>query len=303
MRVRPTLRGVLLGVALVLVVAARPPATDPVVAGFVWAAFAAVWVVGAVWPVVAVQGVRARVVAAPTDLLVGDPAAVTVEVTGGPADLALVVADTRTRPTFRDGTTVELPLSVDRRGVLVGLRVDARSEGPFGIVRATRRLHPDLPGTLWVGPSPMLTTAEPGQVSRDGDATPPAGPPVGGDTVRAVRPYVPGDPAHLVHWPTTARTGALVVRELEPPAPLGLAVVADLTVEEGAEGVAARASGLCRALLGGGSRVVLCTHTLDGPVAREVRTTRDVDRTLAAAMPGPPASPPRGWPVERIEVP
>ncbi len=303
MRVRPTLQGVLLGAALVLVVVARPAATDPVVAGFVWATFAALWVVGAVWPVVAVRGVTVEVREAPTDLLVGDPASVTLEVAGGPADLAVAVADTRTGPTFRDGSTVELPLSMERRGVLVGLQLDVRSEGPFGIVRATRRLRPDLPGTLWVGPSPMRTTAEPGQLPSDGDISPAGGPPVGGDTVRAVRPYVPGDPAHLVHWPTTARTGTLVVRELEPPTPPGLAVVADLTADEGAEGVAARASGLCRTLLSGGARVVLCTHTLDGPVAVQVRSLRDVDRTLAAAMPGPPAAPPPGWPVERIEVP
>ena len=38
------------------------------------------------------------------------------------------------------------------------------------------------------------------------------------DVVRAVRPYVAGDPARLVHWPTSARRGELVVREHDPPA-------------------------------------------------------------------------------------
>ena len=40
----------------------------------------------------------------------------------------------------------------------------------------------------------------------------------GSDAVRAVRPYVPGDAARLVHWPTSARRGDARVREHDPPA-------------------------------------------------------------------------------------
>ena len=39
----------------------------------------------------------------------------------------------------------------------------------------------------------------------------------GHEITRGVREYVDGDPIRLVHWPATARTGAVMVRELEGP--------------------------------------------------------------------------------------
>ncbi len=131
-----------------------------------------------------------------------------------------------------------------------------------------------------------------------------------GEAVRSVRPYVTGDPAHLVHWPSTARTGALVVRELEPPAARGLAIVVDLSVPDAtgaaaadvADEAAARAAGAAESARARGARVVLCTVEADGPVVAEAPDDVAVQRRLALAVEGSPPAAPEGWPALRIAV-
>ncbi len=44
----------------------------------------------------------------------------------------------------------------------------------------------------------------------------------------ALRDYQPGDPRRLIHWPTTARRGALHVRVLEPATSLNVSLVLDV---------------------------------------------------------------------------
>jgi uncharacterized protein (DUF58 family) len=125
----------------------------------------------------------------------------------------------------------------------------------------------------------------------------------GGDTVRAVRPYVPGDPARLVHWPTSARRGTLVVREHEPPPIVGVALVVDLNgFPDHVEDAASRAAGIGRATLEAGGAVWCCTCEADGPVSAPVADRRDLGRRLARATAGEPAPPPPGWPVELVQA-
>jgi uncharacterized protein (DUF58 family) len=119
--------------------------------------------------------------------------------------------------------------------------------------------------------------------------------------VRSVRPYAAGDPAHLVHWPSTARTGTLVVRELEPPAPVGQAIVIDLRdLGRDRERAAAYAMGAAWAVLSAGGALVLCTAEAGGPVSALVRSHLDAGRRLARAVEGEPGTPPNGWPVVEI---
>jgi uncharacterized protein (DUF58 family) len=127
--------------------------------------------------------------------------------------------------------------------------------------------------------------------------------PGGGDTVRAVRPYVPGDAARLVHWPTSARRGTLVVRENEPPPTVGVALVVDLNGRsEDVEEAASRAMGIGRATLAAGGAVWCCTSEADGPVSSRVADVRDLGRRLARAAAGEPPPPPPGWPVEVVRA-
>ncbi len=48
-----------------------------------------------------------------------------------------------------------------------------------------------------------------------------------GFEIHAVRDYVPGEPLRTVHWPTTARRGRLMVKELEDAAREDVAIVLD----------------------------------------------------------------------------
>ena len=126
--------------------------------------------------------------------------------------------------------------------------------------------------------------------------------PRSGDTVRSVRPYVAGDPARLVHWPTTARLGTLVVREHEPSAAIGVALVVDLTGDRDVERVASRAAGIGRATLAANGSLWLCTSETSGPVSARVVDVRDLSRRLARAGAGTPGAPPPGWPVETLRA-
>jgi hypothetical protein len=121
----------------------------------------------------------------------------------------------------------------------------------------------------------------------------------GGDTVRAVRPYVPGDPARLVHWPTSARRGELVVREHEPPPALGVALVVDLRGPDPEE-IASRAMGIGQSTLASGGVVWCGTCEADGPVGELVADRRTLGRRLARAVEGEPARPPERWPIEVV---
>ena len=131
----------------------------------------------------------------------------------------------------------------------------------------------------------------------------------GADLVRTVRPYVPGDAARLVHWPSSARRGTLVVREHDPPANEGVALVVDLTEPMGlagpetpAEIAASLAAGIGRAVLARGSRLLLATNEPDGPRLAPVTDARELGRRLAHAVSGPPATPPDDWPVQWVRA-
>jgi uncharacterized protein (DUF58 family) len=77
--------------------------------------------------------------------------------------------------------------------------------------------------TLWVHPSVhRLRSLWPGGADDDRHDERAAG--AGGrsgSTFRALRPYVPGDDVRWIHWPSTARAGAVLVREVvvagDPP--------------------------------------------------------------------------------------
>lgn len=110
----------------------------------------------------------------------------------------------------------------------------------------------------------------------------------GDDTTRGVREYVDGDPIRSVHWPATARTGTIMIRELEGPRRPQVVIVADLRGPD-PEGVASRAAGMADDALRQGARVHLATAEVGGPHLGEVPTALHVGRRLARAVVGGPA--------------
>lgn len=289
-------------VGVVIVGAMSPPASaDPKLAAVVWVVFVGVLVVGVVSPLVLVRRIQVAATS-PRDAVVGDRVPIQVELTGRCAGFEIRTLDPTggwTRAAApASGSVVHL---ADRRGLFHALRVEVRVTAPLGILAAHRVHWIPLPHAIEVAPAPlpMRWSPRPAPIEAGAHHVTLSNPT--GDLVRSVRPYVSGDPQHLVHWPSTARLGELVVRELEPPAPVGAAVVVDLT-NLGAltEQAASYAMGACRAVLGAGGELVLCTCEADGPVAERVRYPIDAGRRLARAVPGTPAEPPPGWPVARV---
>jgi uncharacterized protein (DUF58 family) len=304
-QVRPTVFGVVLTVVVVAGFALRPPTADPSVTGLVGAGLLGALVVGTVWPMALVARLGLTVRRTPAGLVTGQLGSIEVELSGRASGLSL--SCTGSGVTVLDAVSpdiVRLPLTIARRGVYRRLMIDVGSDAPFGIVRVQRTRTVDLPEDLLVGPAPIDLVLAAGELRGDEVLTSASGTSLRGDAVRSVRPYVTGDPSHLVHWPSTARSGELVVREMDPPAVRGLAILVDLSdVGVGdVEHVASTAAGAALRLLGAGSRVMLCTVEAAGPVVGEVATPDDVRRRLARAVGGPPSAAPDGWPSQRLAV-
>jgi uncharacterized protein (DUF58 family) len=260
------------------------------------------FVAGIVWPVAALWKLRIDA-SAPFDATVGDLVAVRLRLHGRVSRLELRVLDPagawQRCAAPSDGEVRHL---ANRRGVFHYVRIEVRSAAPLGVFQRRRVVVAPLARPIWVGPRPTAERPALRAVPGRETATPPVlAMTTPGDAVRTVRPYVPGDPARLVHWPTSARRGELVVREQEPAAVAGVAIVVDLRGDPGrAEAAASRAAGIADATLAAGGQVVLATTEADGPVVAPVVDRRAVSRRLAAAVAGPPPAAPEGWSVVEV---
>lgn len=299
--VRPTGLGLGLVLVLVMVLTSNPPSLDPQVGAVVVAGTVAVLLVGAVAPMVAVRRIGVTAMA-PADVTVGDLVGLDVELTGRVTRCQIRVLDpVGSWDHAQVPSSGQLRHLADRRGCFSTVRVEVRVTAPLGVVAACRVLWVDLPRPVAVAPRPLAVTWHPSPAPVDAGPRPVARPTLGGDLVRSVRPYVAGDPQNLVHWPTSARTGSLVVRELEPPGPVGQAVVVDLRgLGSETERAASYGLGAARAVLASGGVLLLATCEADGPVVAPVSDPVEAGRRLARAVPGPPGVPPPGWPVVEI---
>jgi uncharacterized protein (DUF58 family) len=227
---------------------------------------------GAIAPVAVLA--RSDVAAtAPTDATVSLPVAVDIVARAG---MVIDIPELGTGP-CRSGTGT-LTGRPPHRGVVPVLRVELQSAWPLGMVTWRRTQRITLARPVEVGPLPAGTDAlEPTPMGTAGDGE-----------VRGVRNYVPGDRSRDLHWPATARTGEMMVRETDGPVASQLFIVVDLAgPAERVEPAASRAAGLALAGLRQGLAVVLATAEAAGPVTAPVQSAVDVSRRLARAVVGP----------------
>ena len=298
---RPTGLGWGLVIVTAFIVYSPVASSDPESAAVLVSAAVGILLICAVVPVAMVRRVRVDV-RSPRDVTVGDTVLLDVDLQGGVGRLSIRVLDpTGPWAHAESPGTGQVEHLADRRGLFQHVRVEVRVTAPLGVMSARRVHEITLPYAVEVAPKPLAVTWHPAPAPVDAGPHPVARPALAGDLVRSVRPYVAGDPPHLVHWPTSARTGSLVVKELEPPSPVGQAVVVDLT-GLGADGERAASYGLgaARAVLASGGELVLATCEPGGPVVARVTNPLDAGRRLARAVPGPPGAPPPGWPVVEI---
>ena len=249
---------------------------------------------------------RVRVeIEAPREGTVGRTAELTLDVTSGASSRPVKLL-----PLGFDGpwTGVQtpargrLPLVPLRRGVYISVLLDVRSAAPLGLVWWKRKLRVELARPFEVGPMPLTVRLDAPRGSEDSGTDDGRAASTLADAVKTVREYVAGDPIKLVHWPATARSGELMVKELEAPVAPVLCIAVDLRGgdDDAVEDAASRAAGLALAAIGAGVPVTLLTAESTGPRAGPVSSGSDVNRRLARAVAGPLPAPPRG--VEPIVV-
>lgn len=165
-----------------------------------------------------------------------------------------------------------------RRGVFDQCKVELRTSAPLGLVVWKRSQRVTLDRSIEIGPKVIASTAPP----------PTARQSTGDEDVRGVRAYTPGDAMRAVHWPATARTAELTVRQYDAPSQPELVIAVDLTGDRGAaEARASRAAGLALDALDVGSVVLLATSEPNGPVTAQVASRSEINRRLARAIAGP----------------
>ncbi len=249
--------------------------------GCLLAGFVAVGLLG---PALAVTRVRVRAESNPAEATEGQPASVLVRTS----------APVRVRVAHDGGATagsgvLAIEVVAQRRGPVEHLDLELSSAAPFGLVWWRRRVRIPLARPLWVAPAPgafdpsFVVGGAPGAAldsprPRDGRVGEP----------RGVRPYVPGDPRPLVHWPATAHRGELMVRETERPE-AALPRVRVALPDDGPAGdeAARRALGTLLALLASGSAVVVSTIERDGARTGPVYDPSDARRRMARAVARP----------------
>lgn len=107
---------------------------------------------------------------------------------------------------------------------------------PFGLVRWWKSVRTEGNRHLYVHPpihELTVVAQERLGLASLGEGRAQAGLSEGIDEFRGVRDYRDGDPPRLIHWRSTARRGALVVRELDPAASRNLLLLVHLRLERG----------------------------------------------------------------------
>lgn len=239
-------------------------------------------VVGLLAPALAVSRLKVHIASSPVDALAGAPATLQVTVSG-PAEIRSVFPP---GPAVLRGRSPAVALEVrpPRRGIVDSCTVEVASAAPFGLVWWTRTLTVPLCRPMAVLPR---TGAPASAVRHAVSAAPqPSGLLGQGTAVHGARRYEPGDPRRLVHWPASAHTGMLMVRERERHA--ARTVVVDGTLPDDPDAADEHAGDLLATvadLLAGGHRVQLRTVEPAGDVVVTVATAVTAGRQLARALP------------------
>jgi len=170
------------------------------------------------------------------------------------------------------------------RGVHDRVSFEIATAAPFGLLWWRKTVVVDLPRSLHIGPRLGRPLPLPGgreDTSGGGvlDSSVPIGEP------RGVRPYRPGDHRRWVHWPATAHSGELMVREMEGPTAEPVTLEVHLPLDaDAAERMAERAMATVVALVDRGASVLLATVEASGPRTGAVGDRRSAGRRLARAV-------------------
>jgi uncharacterized protein (DUF58 family) len=250
-------------------------------------------VIGLAGPALVLARTKVRIERAPADAIAGQP--LDVRVSGstrvrvrarGPLKGEAFIGPARSRGPGRK-SDYSLLLEPRTRGVHETLALDVASAAPFGLQWWSRSLVLALPAPLHVAPrrgDPVPFNRLINESAGDGERRVPG--PMG--EMRGARAYRPGDSRRHVHWPASAHTRELMVRELEAPVADPVTVTVNLPADpDQAERVAERALGTVLRLMDRSVAVTLFTTEPTGTVRAAVADRRAAGRRLARAVSGP----------------
>lgn len=255
------------------------------------------------WVAVAGRGSRVELAVAPAAVEEGDPVAVvaTARLRRRSPAAEIALGGSRAAVLAREAAELHSRASFHRRG--------RRTVGPalMSVCDPLHLAHRTLASeraTVLVLPrvEPVRAAA---RGTLDGAGTPirfATGPELELD---ALRPHRPGAPASRIHWPTVARTGELVERNLVPDSDVRPLVVLDAThpaSEDALDRAVRAAASLCHALaVAGGCRLLLAGDRRATRVGPDLRGWPAVHERLAfvEAARTPPRVP-RGTPASGL---
>ncbi|WP_303783393.1 DUF58 domain-containing protein [Azovibrio restrictus] len=124
--------------------------------------------------------------------------------------------------------TLSLRVRAEKRGRYAVGPVQLQSAFPLGLAQISRG-SADSRASLIIYPSLFAIEALPlrgcPRLIHRGERSLPHG--AGSSEYRSLREYQPGDPPRHIHWPSSARSNRLMVREFEPLAAAALAIALD----------------------------------------------------------------------------
>jgi uncharacterized protein (DUF58 family) len=182
----------------------------------------------------------------------------------------------------------ELRSNCTRRGRFSLGPVWVTSGDPFGIFRSSRKLSDGTNVVVYPKTVPLPRFGRvPGELP--GGSLQGVRVPFNTPNVSSVREYRPGDAFNRIHWPTTARTTRLMVREFELDPTADVWIVLDLNVdghtgsglESTEEYAVTAAASLARHLLDQGRAVGLVSQTATLPADRGPRQVERILEVLA----------------------
>jgi uncharacterized protein (DUF58 family) len=154
-----------------------------------------------------------------------------------------------------------------RRGPQGADAVELRSDAPFAVAERRRRIEAAGAATILPRVEPLGDLAFIDLAPTAERAMHPWPRRGGGPEYLGIREYRAGDSMRHVHWPSTARHGTVMVRELEAESTRRLAIVVDASSDEGTEWTpldaacsAAASVALAAAARGQGVRLVAGPH-------------------------------------------
>ncbi|HET6875267.1 MAG TPA: DUF58 domain-containing protein [Acidimicrobiales bacterium] len=237
-------------------------------------------VVGVIGPWLVVRRIEVSVTDSPADAVAGLP----VEFRLATSRAARV---TLAEPGGPEASGDSLVMTFPRHGLHTSLTLEVATASPFGLQWWGRQITVPLTRPLHV--APRRGRGREGLVATAGEETEGLrARPASAGEMRAPRPYRSGDGRNLVHWPATAHTGELMVRDLEelhgPPAEMVVVLPPDPVA---AEATAEAAMAEILAFLEADRPVLLTTTERSGTRTAVVADRRTAGRRLAAAVTGP----------------